>query len=178
MNGLEIINCIEQIPCLKYSFIGVYNNKNIPVSLKYMRNGFFIVNTIYNVNKMGHWIMYYIKDFNIYFFDSYGSHPTEYGMCIEEFYNSYPYNKIIVFDREIQDDSSYVCGVYAIYFAYSMCNNKSINMIKKKFGKNRNKNDLFVTGFLYKLLGLSISCNKNYCPSIMHSHKCKKFCLC
>ena len=178
MNGLQIIQCIDEIPCLKQIFIGVYNNKTVPMTLKNIRNGFYIINTANNVNKMGHWVMYYVKDFTMYFFDSFGCSPSEYGLDIAKIYNLYRFKKHVVFNREIQDESSYVCGLYTLYFAYLMCNNKTIEFINKKFGKNRSKNDLFVINYINKLLGLRFTCKKVFCSSLMYSYKCRNYCVC
>ena len=94
MNGYQIINIINSLSEVKYLFLGIYKNDTVPIELQLKRNGFFIVNTTVKNSSMGHWILYYIKDNVLYFFDSFGQPPNVYGLDIALFFNTYNGTKI------------------------------------------------------------------------------------
>ena len=70
MNGYHLIECIKTIPGLGYEFGGIFLNSNIPPKFRNCKNIFFIVNTIKDpyIEKIGHWVLFYIKDYKLYFF--------------------------------------------------------------------------------------------------------------
>ena len=131
-----------------------------------------------DLRKMGHWVLFYIKSFHLYFFDSFGLHPSEYGWDIGDFFEKYPLRKTIVFEKAIQNDFSFVCGAYVIILSYLTCKNNSIRRIKSLFSKNTRKNDSFIASYLYSLIGITISCNQMFCPNYMFFSNCRKFCKC
>ena len=178
MNGYQIISIVNSLPETKYSFLGCFKNDTIPFELQLKRNGFFIVNTTVKISSMGHWILFYIKDCVLYFFDSFGQSLDIYGLDIESFYTSYTGPKIKVFNSPLQDDMSYVCGPYVIYFAYMMSKNHSTYYIKSRFNKNKKRNDTLVTKFIFLKTKIEIRCNLKYCSGYMFNTKCRKFCSC
>ena len=178
MNGHQIDNIINSLSEIKHLFLGIYKNDTIPFELQSKRNGFFIVNTTVKISTMGHWILYYIKDNCLYFFDSFGQPLSVYGLDIESFFDTYNYDKIKVFNSALQDDMSYVCGAYTIYFAYMMGKNHSTYYIKSRFSSNKKRNDSLVTKFIFLKTKTQIICNSQYCSSHMFQTKCRKYCSC
>ena len=91
MNWFQISNALTIMPETVYLFRGCYYNRNILFSLFNERTCFFIVNTKADLSRpMGHWILFYIRDYNLLFFDSIALEPKFYGWDIEEFYQLYP----------------------------------------------------------------------------------------
>ena len=177
MNGYQIKQAMDIIPETQ-NFRGCFYNKNIPFEFLGEKECFFIVNSVTDLRKMGHWVLFYIKSFHLYFFDSFGLHPSEYGWDIGDFFEKYPLRKTIVFENAIQNDFSFVCGAYVIIFSYLTCKNYSIRRIKSLFSKNTRKNDSFIASYLYSLIGITISCNQMFCPNYMFFSNCRKFCKC
>ena len=177
MNGYQIIKAFEFIPEAKDLFLGVFTNNTFPNHFKTVRNGFFIVNTQSNVNNFGHWILFYIDRFNLYYFDSFSFSPEEYGGAISSFYQTYPGYKIKAIKHPIQSDMSYVCGAYCIYFAFKMCRNR-FNDLSRTLGVNRERNDRIVIQFFENLVGTRLSCRTLFCPMSMFNERCKYFCRC
>lgn len=116
MDSYQIGKALNIIPEIGNLFKGCYFNRNIPFELKYERECFFIVNTIVELGNMGHWILFYVSNQHLYFFDSFGIDPMQYGWDIARFFSSYGGCKTIVFNRPIQSEFSYVCGAYVILF--------------------------------------------------------------
>ena len=104
--------------------------------------------------------------------------PKIYGGEISRFFYEYPNHKIIAVTKQIQNDSSYVCGAYVIYFTFLMSKGYTINKINDIFSNNTVKNDLIVTNFIYSLNGVKLNCRQDFCPSIVFSSHCRKFCCC
>ena len=177
MNGLQIKAALEIMPDVQ-NFKGCYYNKNIPFELMKERECFFIVNTVTDLQKMGHWVLFYIKEFHLFFFDSFGLHATQYGSDIKNFFESYQYRKSLVFDHAIQNELSYLCGAYVLIFSYLKCKNYSVRQIKSLFTRNTRKNDSFIASYLYRLIGIKLSCNQMFCPKRMFFTSCRKYCVC
>ena len=127
---------------------------------------------------MGHWILFYIKDFHLYYFDSFAISPIDYGWDINDFFRLYPGNKTEVFHVPIQNEVSFVCGGYTIIFAFYMSMDYTLSYIKSLFTRNRRKNDSFIVSRLYSLTGVNVTCHQNFCPNLMFYEKCRKYCSC
>ena len=140
MNGIQIRNALDIIPETYGKFKGLFLCTNVPFELFHQRECFFIVNTLTRPSgKMGHWLLFFIKNYKLYFFDSFGLTPETYNWDINDFYHNYPYEKLTVFDKAIQNDSSYVGGSYVIFFAYSMCKEYSLCRIISTFTDKKKK---------------------------------------
>ena len=157
MNGGHLIECIRIIPGLSHEFGGIFLNSNIPPKLKKSRNLFFIVNTIKDpiMEKIGHWVLFYIKDYKLYFFDSYGITPDWYGGDIAEFYYNHQFPSECVIRYELQQDSSFVCGIYCLFFCQKMYKNCPIKTIKNYFGCNKKNNDSLMMKYFYHVMGIN-----------------------
>ena len=127
---------------------------------------------------MGHWILFYIRDYNLLFFDSFALEPRFYGWDIEEFYEMYPGCKSIMKNRPFQNEFSYVCAAYNIVISYLLSKNYSISRIKSMFTKNTRKNDSLVSNYMFSLVGVGLSCTQKFCPGIMFGSNCRNYCQC
>ena len=88
----------------------------------------------------------------------------------------YTGDKVKVFNSPLQDDISYVCGAYTIYFAYMMAKNHSTYYIKIRFSKNKKRNDSLVTKFIFLKTKIQITCNSQNCKTYMFQTKYRKYC--
>ena len=162
MNGEQVEECISKIIGLSTEFRGVYLNNHIPDKFIYGKNIFFIVNTIIDPIKerIGHYVLFYIQGgdlsnhVELIFGDSYGFHPNFYGGKIKEFFNSYPFSSKCLFDHEIQQDTSMVCGIYTIFFSHKLFKNIPLKTIKKYFGCNKKRNDSLMLCYFRKIMGI------------------------
>ena len=98
----------------------------------------FILNTVANVDEVGHWVAFYKRANVLYFFDSLGKNPSFYNGSIVRFYQLYNDTREIVLKRAIQYEFSAVCGAYAIVFVYFMSRNRTSKCFVKNF-RNVNK---------------------------------------
>merc|ERR1712148_42678 len=102
-----------------------------------------------DVKDIGHWILLYINNKNLFFFD-------------------YP----------IQSFDSFVCGAYVIYFGYEMCAHANAFLIKNAFTRFRRGNDKKVVRYVDKKMGISDMCCIDFCPRYMYDIPCKTSCNC
>ena len=132
MNGYQITNALANIPETERLFRGCYYNRNIPFRLFNEESCFFVVNTISNLRTpMGHWVAFYIKDYNLIFIDSFGMTPEFYGWDINDFYALYPGCRSKMLNKPIQNEFSYVCGAYCVVMPYLL--SKFFNQAYKIF---------------------------------------------
>ena len=151
MNSLQIENIIQKFPCLYNVFVGCFMNNAAPVyEINHNREVCFIMNTVSNPSTMGHWVLFYLRENTLFFFDSLARRPQFYGGFIHLIYKHFNGVKTCVFQKQIQMDTSLVCGAYCIYFALLMSKNNTIQYIKSRFGVNLYCNDLIVKRFIYK----------------------------
>ena len=76
----------------------------IPFELQLKVNGFFNINISVKISFMEHWILYYMKDGVLYFFDFSGQPLNIYGIAIESVFTSYTSDKVKVFNFPLVDD--------------------------------------------------------------------------
>lgn len=180
MNSLHLKSSLTKNILTKRMYGGIYHNANFMSNTRgNYQNYYFIVNTESDASVLGHWIVYFHYGRVLYFIDSFGKNPDFYGGDIEKYYNSSLQCKYVMLKYQIQHDTSLVCGAYAIYFIYYLCNGYSPTMIKSKFSrKYLKKNDRIVERFLYKINGNVNHCDMNACSFTMFNKKCLKLCQC
>ena len=104
---------INKIPHLRDKFFGIVDN--FDASMKAITDGFWIL-FIDNDNKIGHYTCIYQKSNQLYFFDSRGRSPQDYGLKLQCQFNLNAY----------QTQDSCTCALFCIYFAHictiNMCN--------------------------------------------------------
>ena len=148
MNGLQVRYAFKQDEMVNYYFRGIFLNKNIPIRILEQKTCFFVVNTMVDKSRIGHWVLIYIDDIYIYFFDSLGATPSYYGGDISKNFENTSRYRIIVFSEPIQSKTSSVCGAYVIFFGYELIRNKSIDSIKSKFKHSQFRNDRIVVKYM------------------------------
>ena len=165
MDSKQITNILSKNKATQPYFIGCFINNNIPIQMLVNNAGdfFIIVNTITNVAKMGHWILFFMRNRELLFFDSFGLHPEVYNGSIYKFYCAYPGRKRIITNSALQNKFSLVCGAYVIYVAFMLSTNRSLCTTFSKFSSNTCKNDRFVVRFLYNVASIVLSCNDKIC---------------
>ena len=72
-------------------------------------------------------------------------------------------SKVIVFKSPIQYVFSYVCCFYIIYFKDMMSRNHTLNNIKHKFSRYKNRNYSIISKFIYKSTRKQLKYNSNFC---------------
>ena len=112
---------------VKNFYLGCFSADNYPQNLKTFQ--FFVVNKDKSFEKGSHWMVVFLGDKNIEFFDSCGSNES----FVKHFLK---FNKqfVCVFnDTPVQESNTNTCGEYCIYFAISRLSN-----IDQSFGKVMN----------------------------------------
>ena len=111
------------------------------------KKGIYVVNT--DCGKGRHWVVLYVQDQTVEFFDSFGRHPKDvqngdlFMQCIGD-------KTLVVTSKNVQHPKSYVCGWYCL--AYAMCRVKfSLHKLFQRFTDNRLRNDHFVVYIVKKL---------------------------
>ena len=111
------------------------------------KNGIYVVNT--DCGKGRHWVVLYVQDETVEFFDSFGRHPKDvqngdlFMQCIGD-------KTLVVTSKNVQHPKSYVCGWYCL--AYAMCRVKfSLHKLFQLFNDNRCRNDDIVVYIVKKL---------------------------
>ena len=154
MNGSELFDILSSLKETSICFKGCYMNNNIDIFM-FLKdsNCFFIMNSKVNPNIMGHWVLFFIKRHSLYFVDSFGRSPISYGGVICEFFSKYEQDKHIIFSKQMQSSSSFVCGLYTITCAYIIAKDGP-ELIHHLFShKSKDKNDCFVKCFVFKISG-------------------------
>ena len=124
--------CVGQfLGCLT---VDELRNVNIPLR----HNPLFIIVNILPSSKikhMGHWVLLYIENRVIHFFDSFALHPDNYSKYLTNFLQKHKYFKLWLMKRQLQSVSSHTCGAYVLYFMYVICN-KGLQVLKTTLRKN------------------------------------------
>ena len=178
MNGFQLSEAFRKNNLTNIYFKGCYLNRNIPHDVWNRGNGFFVVNTFENSDSIGHWVLFYIRNYEINFFDSLGGDPVSYSGSIKHVFENFQGKKSVIFKNPIQSASSSVCGAYCIFFGYQMVHNKSIFNIKSKFNNNLKRNDLKVVKYVNKILDIENGCTFSFCHAYMYLSKCNFGCKC
>jgi len=104
----------------------------------------YVINTDPAGEKGEHWLaLYYDKNGECTFFDSFGKSPEYFGLdkYIKRTSTRFEYN-----NRQIQSLFSTACGYYCIYFILLKSRNFCLNDIQNLFSRNNfNMNDYLIT---------------------------------
>ena len=121
MDEQQIFNIVSKCKHLKYKFSGIYAADNFPVD--FSKNTFIIVNTSNSDSVGEHWILLAKQnsDEAIYYADPFGF-PTE---TYKNLYKRIKYYACVnVMTHQLQSINSQFCGLYCIYIAHFIFNNK------------------------------------------------------
>lgn len=142
LNSNQIFFEIKQDMYAKNIFKKVLARDEIPRRVIYPSA--FVINNQKRNQPGQHWLaVYYDKNGSCEFFDSFGMHPSFYGL---EKLIRYPfnYNKI-----QLQSNNSYYCGYYCIYFILLKSRGFSLDQIISLFSqKNLKFNDLIIKNLI------------------------------
>ena len=119
-----------------------------PVNLLNLdQNGIYVVNA--DCGKGRHWVVLYVRDKTVEFFDSFGRHPKDvqngdlFMQCIGD-------KTLVVTSKNVQHPISYVCGWYCL--AYAMFRVKfSLLKFYRLFTDDHCRNDDLVVYMVKKL---------------------------
>lgn len=138
------IHCIlTKDPETRKIFKGVVPSDKVPY-FKKLENYCIVTNTASSETEGEHWTLYIKTDHcNISYIDSLAKDPKYYGICYKKMYEKLSKNlKVHKLKNPLQADSSSLCGMYCIFFAYYICRGTSINtIISTFFTRNRLQND-------------------------------------
>ena len=138
----EIFRALKGDPYSKPVFKAVVPIDKIP--LKIMYPSAYVINTDSSTGSGEHWLaVYYDKEGQCGFFDSYGMEPRFYGL--EKYLNNTSHNWIFN-NIQLQSLTSITCGYYCIYFIQMMCRDFSMTEIVEHFSnEDFLKNDLKIS---------------------------------
>ena len=124
------------------SFLGAFARNELPKIYNYPAS--LILNTEPRNSEGEHWLaIYFDKNKNSYFFDSYGQHYNNYNLksYLEENSKKISYNR-----KQIQGDSNF-CGIYCILFILFI-SRKKLKSFFQNFYLSPHKNDNLINFFL------------------------------
>ena len=144
LNTLDILKLISNDQVARLVFLGVFARDKIPLKIKYP--SCFIINTHTSSKQGEHWLsIYYNKNGEAEFFDSYGNHPSYYQLesYLDKTSSKWTYNR-----KQIQSVISDFCGHYCVLFILHKCRNMSLDTFISKFSDSTIENDLLMLMFL------------------------------
>lgn len=114
--------------------ISIYGGVLASDQLKFIKNDkIFVVNTKPSTHRGQHWTVIDTRGPRWYFFDSFGRSPSYYG-----------FPKMKYWTRPLQGNSD-TCGLWCCYYIVNVARNKTPTGAFKRFKKNKNKNDEYIT---------------------------------
>ncbi len=127
MDNQALKSVINQIPTLKYKYLGSFSANNLIFPMP--ENGFQIVNTPDSTKASGHWIMLEQRNKLRFYGDSLQSALDSYrNICrrLPSETSSKPFNDFVV-------QKGPLSGLYSIYFARKLFDGSAIPLIIKDF---------------------------------------------
>lgn len=144
----------------------------------------FIANVLgaSQASKMGHWVVFYVSDKCIYFFDTYALTPSLYSKYFRSFLNKHKDYPVFKLAAILQSDKTLVWGVYCIQFVY-LCNKIGLERTSQFLKDNYDlgnflKNDRKVLTYAYRMFKMP-PCIKTFCQSsqgLTYKHCISKIC--
>jgi hypothetical protein len=168
MNTSQLQCCIDCDPLLSKHVLGVFAADRLPrMSVQYPRG--FIANTDDHVKSGTHWCAFYIPAASsvVEFFDTYGQRPNQYNKHFIEYLSRF--SKVVFKDRQLQSDTSNVCGLYCLFYLSQRLQGISFNAFINIFSDYTHENDAFVHR---NMTNLYSQCVENSC---IYNQTCKPF---
>ena len=179
MNGFQIKSLLKKLTVSNSFFSGVYTDKILPFEIIEKDKAVIIVNISFRNKKIGHWVVMYIYEKTLYFFDSYAKKPQFYGGNIDIFCKLFQGAIVFPVKKSIQEKGSFVCGGYSLYFAECIFKNMSISETMSIFSQKKPfENDVFIKNFVYSLIGSDKICKPQFCYRYMFNSDCNESCPC
>jgi len=128
-------------------------------------NKLYFINADTSLTDGSHWMIggrYYNR---VFFGDPLGFSYTYYGSIITKYtyYGSIitkwlekPGLAVLTLDRQIQSDTSELCGGFCLVILYLLSRNYGVHEIERMFSKDPRLNDKIVQIFCYRRLGVNL----------------------
>ena len=123
----------------------------------------FVVNDIsqsqINRGAIGHFIAFYVTDFEFYFIDSFGRPLSDFPKPIVHFVKNNSKNKrLIKLNKQYQSDSSCVCSIFCLYILNGLCQGSSLNSLLIRFNASDfYANDMFLVDWFSHAFDISLT---------------------
>ena len=145
MNTSQLQCCINSIPILRKSILGVFAADQLPPNLHFPCG--FIANTDDHLNQGQHWCSFFFPNSTtVEYFDSYGK-PIEYFNSYFLEYTS-TFTHIVVNSKQLQSTYSDVCGMYCLFFLLQGLSGLTCYDIIHRFSNAHTNNDCLVYNFI------------------------------
>ena len=120
----------------------MFSRSNLPK----LKNGAYVINLDHSGNTGTHWIVIFMKNNEVIYFDSFGVEyiPKE---IMEKIGNKNIKTNIF----RIQDNSSIMCGYFCILFIEYMLNNKTLTDFNNLSPWDFKKNDKIIKSFFLQI---------------------------
>ena len=126
MNTLQLERILSSDKYTSKYFEGVLAADELPRYVTSFPSA-YVVNTNPSDEPGKHWLAFFFDSDGIAeFFDSYGGTPQDY-----DFYRFFKTNSsfVITNQKQLQQDTSNVCGAYVVYYLYKRCRGESMNFL-------------------------------------------------
>ena len=156
MNNREIDAVLSTCALTKPYYRGSYSSNELAHNHLLSNSwNIFIINTTKDSSKVGHWLLAFFKHHICTFVDSFGFPVSHYSADIIEFVCK---NSTIVHcsNKQLQQNSSQVCGIYVIFFSIYLSTNVPLPAIVGWFSDNKRLNDKSLHIWLKKLTLLNL----------------------
>lgn len=146
MDTITITKILLQDPFTSECFQGVLASNHLPATIKRLP-ACFVINTDPSWKAGSHWLaLYFDKNGNAEFFDSYGkelkNYPFLYDFVHRHTFNCKQHN------FQLQGSFSSTCGQFCIYFLLWRVRGITYEQILRSFHKSSDANDIIVVSFV------------------------------
>lgn len=150
MDSLTLSSVLSRDPYAKRYFIGCFASDQLPIVTNHSKPFCFIVNTDKSDQPGSHWIAVFVRRYNAYVFDSFGTVPSVITPWLEAlpqtvYYNTTPHQSV----------DEVTCGGYAVYALCEMARRRSFSTIVNNF-LSTDYDDPFIRNYLSRVHGVQI----------------------
>ena len=128
MNTFQLWNALATNPITRKKFGGIFSKD----TLKFVKEPLpqlIICNTDVSTQSGKHWILLYIDEKCLEYFDTLGNDINYYGLELLHFLKLTKVKKYKRVPKRIQPINSSMCGEYCLYYAYARCRGESMASI-------------------------------------------------
>ena len=105
---------------------------------------FYIINSNANSPKYGHWVVLYVQQGWLEWFDSLALETGKYNAHIQHFINTHK-NNLHTAKRPIQHVNSDKCGYFILFYLFFKVRGIKLDTIVNMFSDNITENDVFLS---------------------------------
>lgn len=136
MRARKLKQILTKNPYTRRVFLGVYPSCKVPVSKR--KSYCFISNTQSHEKTGKHWVVWFIKNDRVLFFDSFGRSPYNADFPHSFMDMAERFQKCSYVAKPVQHPSSAWCGLHCMHFIFMLAVGLSVD----EFLKNYEKNDI------------------------------------